>query len=277
MATSTFARALVLLMAFAMLLMTGCASNPRNPEDPLEGYNRAMFSFNEGVDKAVVKPVARVYEAAVPQLVRTGIGNVFGNLGDVWVGLNNLLQGEVGDGMSDLMRFAVNSTFGILGIFDVASEMGLHKNDEDFGQTLAVWGVGEGAYFVVPFLGPRTVRDAVVLPLDMRGNALIQIDHVPTRNTVLAVRVTHARSLLLKTDRTLDEQIDKYAFVRDAYLQARRYKVYDGNPPTQYEDFDARLKNPAREPIYQTYADAVAVAAVGRMEFVQAYPVDRKP
>jgi phospholipid-binding lipoprotein MlaA len=100
MATSTFARALVLLMAFAMLLMTGCASNPRNPEDPLEGYNRAMFSFNEGVDKAVVKPVARVYEAAVPQLVRTGIGNVFGNLGDVWVGLNNLLQGEVGDGMS---------------------------------------------------------------------------------------------------------------------------------------------------------------------------------
>ena len=277
MATTSFARALVLLLAVAMLVMTGCASNPRNPEDPLEGYNRAMFSFNEGVDKAVVKPVAKAYEAVVPQLVRTGIGNVFGNLGDVWVGLNNLLQGKVGDGMSDLMRFAVNSTFGILGIFDVASEMGLHKNDEDFGQTLAVWGVGEGAYFVVPFLGPRTVRDAVVLPLDMRGNALVQIDHVPTRNTVLAVRVTHARSLLLKTDRTLDEQIDKYAFVRDAYLQARRYKVYDGNPPVQYEDFDARLDSPARDAIYLTYADAVAIAAVGRMEFVHATAVDQKP
>lgn len=277
MATQSLTRAFVLLLAFAMLVMTGCASNPRNPDDPLEGYNRAMFSFNEGVDKAVVKPVAKAYETVVPELVRTGIGNVFSNLGDVWVGINNLLQGKVGDGMSDLMRFAVNSTFGILGIFDVASEMGLHKNDEDFGQTLAVWGVGEGAYFVVPFLGPRTVRDAVVLPLDLRGNGLVQIDHVPTRNTVLAVRITHARSLLLKTDRTLDEQLDKYAFVRDAYLQARRYKVYDGNPPVEYENFDVNGKKSSRGVMYQTYADAIAVAAVGRMEFVDPSMVDRGP
>ncbi|MDX5364071.1 MAG: VacJ family lipoprotein [Pseudazoarcus pumilus] len=276
MANQSFTRAFVLLLAFAMLVMTGCASNPRNPDDPLEGYNRAMFRFNEGVDKAVVKPLAQGYEKAVPELVRTGIGNVFSNLGDVWIGINNLLQGKAGDGMSDLMRFAVNSTFGILGIFDVASEMGLPKHNEDLGQTLAVWGVGEGAYFVVPFLGPRTVRDAVVLPVDMRGNGLVQLDHVPTRNTVLATRVVHTRSLLLGTDRALEEQLDKYAFVRDAYLQARRYQVHDGNPPIEYENFDANGKN-SRGPLYETYADALALAAVGRMEFVNHSTVDSAP
>lgn len=268
MANPLLSRAFVLLLASVMLVMTGCASNPRNPDDPLEGYNRAMFKFNDGVDRAVVKPVAQAYEKAVPQLVRTGIGNVFGNLGDVWVGINNLLQGKVGDGMSDLMRFAVNSTFGILGIFDVASEMGLQKHDEDFGQTLAVWGVNEGPYFVVPFLGPRTVRDAVVLPLDMRGNGLVQIDHVPTRNTVLAARIVHVRSVLLGTDRTLEGQLDKYAFVRDAYLQNRRYKVHDGNPPVEYEDFDRNGNSSRNLPRYETYADAMALAAIGRMEFV---------
>lgn len=274
MAKQSFTRAVVLLLAFAMLVMTGCASNPRNPDDPLEGYNRAMFSFNEGVDKAVLKPAAQAYETVVPQLVRTGIGNVFGNLGDVWIGINNLLQGKAGDGMSDLMRFAVNSTFGILGIFDVASEMGLPKHNEDLGQTLAVWGVGEGAYFVVPFLGPRTVRDAAVLPIDMRGNGLMQLDHVPTRNTVLATRVVHTRANFLKTDRTLEDQLDKYAFVRDAYLQSRRYQVHDGNPPVDYENYDLNGKS-SRAPFYQTYPDALALAAVGQMEFVDHSAVNR--
>lgn len=274
MANQTLTRAFVLLLAFAMLALTGCASNPRNPDDPLEGYNRAMFRFNEGVDKAVLKPAARAYETVVPELVRTGIGNVFSNLGDVWVGINNILQGKVGDGMSDLMRFAVNSTFGILGIFDVASEMGMQKHNEDFGQTLAVWGVNEGPYFVVPLLGPRTVRDAVVLPVDMRGGGLMQIDHVPTRNTVLATRIVHTRSLLLKTDRTLDDQIDKYAFVRDAYLQARRFQVHDGNPPVEYENFDLNGKQ-SRPLLYETYPDALAVAAIGQMEFVGPAGVNR--
>lgn len=274
MANQTLTRAFVLLLAFAMLALTGCASNPRNPDDPLEGYNRAMFRFNEGVDKAVLKPAARAYETVVPELVRTGIGNVFSNLGDVWVGINNILQGKVGDGMSDLMRFAVNSTFGILGIFDVASEMGMQRHNEDFGQTLAVWGVNEGPYFVVPLLGPRTVRDAVVLPVDMRGGGLMQIDHVPTRNTVLATRIVHTRSLLLKTDRTLDDQIDKYAFVRDAYLQARRFQVHDGNPPMEYENFDLNGKQ-SRPLLYETYPDALAVAAIGQMEFVGPAGVNR--
>src|SRR5690554_3884843 len=251
MANSILSRAFVLLLASVMLVMTGCASNPRNPDDPLEGYNRAMFKFNEGVDKAVLKPVAKAYEKVVPQMVRTGIGNVFSNLGDIWVGLNNLLQGKIGEGMSDLMRFAVNSTFGILGIFDVASEMGLEKHDEDFGQTLAVWGVKEGPYFVVPFLGPRTVRDAAVLPVDFYGSGLAQIDHVPTRNTVLAVRAIHTRSELLGTDRALEGQLDKYAFVRDAYLQNRRYKVHDGNPPVEYEDFDRKESRPRNLPNYE--------------------------
>lgn len=272
MATQSFTRVFVLLLAFAMLVLTGCASNPRNPDDPLEGYNRAMFSFNDGVDRAILRPTAKAYETVVPQMVRTGIGNVFSNIGDVWIGINNLLQGKVGDGMSDLMRFAVNSTFGILGIFDVATEMGMHKNDEDFGQTLAVWGVGEGPYFVMPLLGPRTMRDAAATPVDMYGSGWSQIDHVRTRNAILAVRVIHTRSLLLRADRAIEGQIDKYAFVRDAYLQSRRYKVSDGNPSLEYEDFDAKSSR-SRDLLYQTDADIVAIAAVGRMEFVDPVAV----
>lgn len=268
MASKQLSRAFVVALACATLVVTGCASRPHNPDDPLETYNRAMFSFNEGVDKAVVKPVAQVYEAAVPQLVRTGVGNVFSNLGDVWIGFNNLLQGKVGDGMSDLMRFAMNSTFGFLGILDIASEAGLPKHDEDFGQTLAVWGVAEGPYFVVPFFGPRTVRDAVALPLDMQGSGLMQIDHVRTRNTVLATRIVHTRSVLLRAERAIDEaSIDKYVFMRDAYLQQRRYKVHDGNPPLEYENFDVNGKS-SRRLLYETEVDALAVAALGEIELV---------
>src|SRR5690554_236903 len=212
-------RSVFLLLACCVLLASGCASRPHNPDDPLEGYNRAMFSFNEGVDKAVLRPAAQAYETVTPELVRTGVGNVFSNINDVWIGVNNLLQGKVGDSMSDLMRFGINTVFGILGIFDVATEAGLPKHDEDLGQTLAVWGVGDGAYVVLPLLGPRTVRDAVATPVDIKGGGLVPIDHVRTRNSLIALRVVHGRSMLLGADRTLDEQLDKYAFVRDAYLQ----------------------------------------------------------
>ncbi|MDD2872564.1 MAG: VacJ family lipoprotein, partial [Azoarcus sp.] len=154
----------VLVLTAAVLLGTGCATTASNPQDPLEGYNRAMFSFNEGLDKAVIKPAAQVYEAVLPSPVRTGVGNVFGNLGDPWIGINNLLQGKVADALSDMMRFVFNSTFGIAGLFDIASEMGFAKHDEDFGQTLGRWGVGDGAYIVLPFFGSRTLRDAAMLP-----------------------------------------------------------------------------------------------------------------
>ncbi len=245
-------------------LLSACAITPGHPEDPLEGYNRAMFSFNERVDKAVLKPVAEVYETVVPDLLRTGVGNVFGNLGDPWIGANNLLQGKIADGMSDLMRFGVNSTFGILGVLDVASEMGFPKHDEDFGQTLGWWGVGEGPYFVLPLFGPRTVRDAAALPLDMAGEDPLGVDHVPTRNSLTALRVTHVRSTLLGTEKTLEEgTLDKYAYVRDFYLEQRRYKVFDGAPPRVYEDFDEASAAPLGEGV-----DAVADAAVRNLELV---------
>lgn len=237
-------RAGILVLACATLLMDGCASRPANPDDPLESYNRAMFSFNEGADRAVIRPMARVYDAITPKPVQTGVGNFFSNLGDVWIGLNNILQGKVADGLSDWMRFAVNTTLGVAGLLDVASEMNLPKHDEDLGQTLGKWGFGEGAYFVVPLMGPRTVRDTLALPLDLKGDNVWTIDHVRTRNVLTGVRFVHQRARLLSVERTLEEgALDKYAFTRDFYLQQRRYKVHDGDVPIVYEDYDVEPKS----------------------------------
>lgn len=254
-------RASLAVAVLSAALATGCATTS-NPDDPLEGYNRAMFSFNEQLDKVAIKPAAQVYEAVLPSPVRTGVGNVLGNLGDPWIALNNLLQGKVAEGMSDLMRFALNSTWGLLGLLDIASAAGLPKHDEDLGQTLGRWGVGEGAYIVLPFFGPRTVRDAVALPADMMGNEPFSIDHVPTRNTVLGTRVVHGRSVLLGADRTLKEAaLDRYAFVRDFYLEQRRYKVGDGRKERVYEDFDEQLTAPLGGEV-----DAAAATAVENLE-----------
>ncbi|ENO97182.1 VacJ family lipoprotein [Thauera phenylacetica] len=254
-------RASLAVAVLSAALATGCATTS-NPDDPLEGYNRAMFSFNEQLDKVAIKPAAQVYEAVLPSPVRTGVGNVLGNLGDPWIALNNLLQGKVAEGMSDLMRFALNSTWGLLGLLDIASAAGLPKHDEDLGQTLGRWGVGEGAYIVLPFFGPRTVRDAVALPADMMGNEPFSIDHVPTRNTVLGTRVVHGRSVLLGADRTLKEAaLDRYAFVRDFYLEQRRYKVGDGRKERVYEDFDEQSTAPLGGEV-----DAAAATAVENLE-----------
>lgn len=220
------------------LLLGGCAT-AGNPVDPLEGYNRAMFSFNEQVDKAVVKPVAQAYEFVLPDVARTGFGNFIANLEDPWIAINSLLQGKPADALSGLMRFAFNSTFGLIGLIDIATPMGLPKHDEDLGQTLGSWGVGEGAYVVLPFFGPRTVRDAVALPADFLGENPWLIHHVATRNSYIALRFTHIRSTFLGTDRAVDEAtIDKYAYIRDFYLEQRRYKVLDGNVMREYEDFE---------------------------------------
>lgn len=249
--------------ACAALLLGGCASTPRNPDDPLEGYNRAMFSFNEGLDKTVVRPAAQVYDHVAPKPVKIGVGNFFSNLADPWIGLNNMLQGKPGAAFSDWMRFLFNSTWGFLGVLDIASEAGLPKHDEDFGQTLAVWGVGEGAYVVLPFFGPRTVRDAAATPVDIAGDSAWRADHVRTRNSFTALRLTHVRAGLLGADRTLEEStFDKYAYVRDFYLQQRRFKVHDGNPPLEYEDFDAAA------PRLGGVAAAAADAAVERLELI---------
>lgn len=257
--------AVMLALVLAALTLGGCASVPANPDDPLERFNRAMFSFNEGVDKAVLKPAAEVYETITPRVVRNGVGNFLGNLGDPWIAVNNILQGKVADGVSDLTRFVVNSTLGLLGVLDVATEMGLNKNDEDFGQTLAVWGVGEGPFVVLPLFGPSTTRDAVALPVDWQGTLIATIDHVPTRNQLYALRAVHRRYELLGAEKTLEEgSLDKYAFMRDFHLQQRRYRVRDGDVPLEYEDFDNGVSMlPVRGE-----ADAMAELAVESLELV---------
>lgn len=251
----------IVLLAFAL---GGCASVPANPDDPLERYNRAMFAFNDGLDRVVLRPTAQVYETVTPRLVRTGVGNVLGNVEDVWIGFNNILQGKVGDGFSDWMRFMVNSTFGIVGILDVASEMGLTKHDEDFGQTLAVWGVGEGPHVVLPFFGSRTTRDAFALPIDLSAD--ISINHVPTRNTVRGLRVINTRASLLGFDKTLDEAIDRYAFMRDFHLQQRRYQVRDGDVQINYDDFDG--DNGVSSLPVRNRSDALVETAIESLEFI---------
>jgi phospholipid-binding lipoprotein MlaA len=231
MRTRTFIATLL-----GMGLITGCATSG-NAKDPIEGFNRAMYAFNDGVDKAVIKPVAKGYDAVLPNPVRTGVTNFFGNIADLFIGVNNLLQGKVSDGGSDLGRVAVNTTVGVLGVFDVASGMGLEKHEEDFGQTFGRWGMGSGAYVVLPLLGPRTVRDTGGLVLDVATDPVAYIDHVPTRNTLFTVRAINDRANLLPAEKVVEEAaLDKYSYIRDAYLQRRRSMVYDGNPPREAED-----------------------------------------
>ena len=220
----------------ACALAAGCASTS-NPRDPLETYNRTMFGFNEGVDKALIRPVAKGYDTVMPQVARTGVANVFSNIGDVWISVNNLLQGKPVDAASDLGRFVVNTTAGIGGLIDWASDMGLEKHEEDFGQTLGRWGVGNGPFVVLPVVGPRTVRDTVGFGVDVAADPVYSIKNVPTRNTTAAVRLVEDRAQLLPVEKTLEEAaLDKYAYVRDAYLQRRRNLIYDGRPPRDLDD-----------------------------------------
>lgn len=214
-------------------LLSGCATSG-NTRDPAEGFNRAMFAFNEGLDTMLIRPVAKGYDLAMPAVVRTGVTNFFGNIADVFIAVNNLLQGKATEAASDAGRFLVNSTFGILGIFDVASEAGLEKHEEDFGQTFGRWGAGPGAYLVVPVFGPRDVRDAAGLVLDVAVDPVGNIANVPTRNTLAAIRLVNDRAALLPADKVIEEAaLDKYSYVRDAYLQRRRNLVHDGSPPRE--------------------------------------------
>lgn len=239
MNTQTVKRALAIVAAAGML--GGCATSG-NPRDPLEGVNRAVFAFNEGLDKVVIKPVAQGYEAAVPLPARTWVSNFFSNVGDLFVAVNNLLQGKPGEAVSDIGRLAVNSTIGVLGFFDVASELGLEKHEEDFGQTLGRWGVGDGPYVVLPFFGPRTLRDTAGLVVDGYADPVYYaVEDVPTRNILYATRIISTRAQLLPADKVIEEAaLDKYTYIRDAYLQRRRSLIHDGNPP-RVKDDDAMI------------------------------------
>ena len=216
--------------------LAGCATTANNPADPIEPFNRAIFSFNDTVDAAILKPVAKGYHAVLPSWVRTGVSNFFANIGDLWIAANNVLQGKFVEGLGDFMRLAFNTTLGLGGVIDIASDMGLQKHNEDFGQTLGRWGFNEGAYLVLPFFGPSTVRDGLARVLDWKADPVVHISNVPARNEIHAVRVVSDRSNLLDTTDVVEEAaLDKYTFVRDAWLQRRRSLVYDGNPPPEQQ------------------------------------------
>jgi len=229
----------VFWMLFAVFFMAGCASTAsKNPVDPLEGFNRGVFAANEKMDAYALKPAAQAYQASVPLPARTNVSNFFGNLEDVWTGVNNLLQGKPKDGLNDFGRFAVNSTLGILGFFDVASEIGLDKNDEDFGQTLGVWGVGTGPFVMLPLFGPSTLRDTGGFVIDrLAFNPNSMIASIPQRNATSGLKVINTRAQFLGAGNALDEAaLDKYNYLRDFYLKRRLNQVFDGNPPRE-DDF----------------------------------------
>jgi phospholipid-binding lipoprotein MlaA len=235
-------RALTAAAAVTFTVLGGCATTGGDPRDPFEPMNRAVYQFNDEFDKAIAKPVAEAYRAFVPDVVRTGVGNFFSNVNDVLIALNNALQGKVPDAINDLGRVAVNTTLGVLGFRDVATELGVPKNNEDFGQTLGRWGLRDGPYIVLPILGPSSVRDTFGWAGDFYTNPLTYVDPASTRNAVTGLRFVTVRADLLEASNILDTAaLDPYEFVRDAYLQRRRNLVYDGNPPAD-KAFDLELE-----------------------------------
>jgi phospholipid-binding lipoprotein MlaA len=228
-------RALAASAAIALFLLGGCATTGNSdPRDPLEPMNRAIYKFNDGFDRAIAKPAAELYRAVFPPIVRTGVSNFFSNINDVIVALNNLLQGKVPEAINDVGRILVNTTLGIFGVMDVATELGVPKNNEDFGQTLGRWGFGDGPYIVLPFLGPSSVRDTFGWVGDIYTSPLVGIEDVRVRNSVIAFRFVTVRADLLEATNILETAaLDPYEFVRDAYLQRRRNLVYDGNAPEE--------------------------------------------
>jgi len=217
-----------LAAAALIVTVTGCASSgtPGNPGDPLEGYNRMMFKINDKVDTVAFQPLAKGYQTVTPGFVQTGIGNFFGNLGDLWSAVNQLLQGRGEAGFTSLTRVAFNTTFGLGGVLDIATEAHLTKQKSDFGQTLGVWGVGAGPYVVMPLLGSSTLRDVAGTPIDLYGDPWHYKYPVDVRNIGTVVRLVDRRAQLLSASNLLeDASLDKYVFVRDAYLESRQAQI----------------------------------------------------
>lgn len=220
------------LATAVVLLVTGCATTGGDSRDPFEGFNRSMYGFNQTIDEAVLKPVATAYKQGLPTIVQTGVRNFFSNISDIFISVNNLLQGKVIEAANDGMRFAINTTIGGLGLLDWASEMGLEKHNEDFGQTFGRWGAGPGPYIVWPLLGSSTARDTVGGLVDVWADPVSNHKPAAARNVMYGTRLVSKRADLLDASRILEEAaLDKYIFERDAYLQRRRNLIYDGNPP----------------------------------------------
>lgn len=227
----------------ALVLVQGCATGPNaNPADPLEPINRTIFSINDGLDRAIVKPVATAYKKIMPSPVRTGVTNFFGNLSDAWSVVNNLLQFKPVQAGDNLARVALNTSFGLGGLLDFATEANIQKHTADFGQTLGVWGLASGPYLVLPLLGPSSVRDTAGLLVDGQGDLVVQgINNVPTRNSLIGLRLVNRRANLLGAGDVLEQAaLDKYSFTREVYLRYRRNLVGGAaaEPEAPEERFD---------------------------------------
>jgi phospholipid-binding lipoprotein MlaA len=225
-------RTLVLML---LLALQGCATVAQpNARDPMESFNRAVFGFNEVADKAVIKPVALGYKAVTPDWFRKGVGNFFNNLEDMWSAVNNGLQGRGLEFSDSVGRVMVNSTIGVLGVFDVASDLNIERHTADFGLTLGRWGVPPGPYMVLPFFGPRTLREVAGMPIDTRGMPVYNIGDQETRTLLPIADVIDLRAKYLNAGDVLEgAALDAYSFRRDAYFQRQRNIQYDGNPPEE--------------------------------------------
>ena len=235
------------LMARTLLLgtvlgMAGCAGSQtveRNPEDPWEGFNRQVYAFNDTLDRYALKPVAQGYDYVTPAPVQTGVGNFFSNLGELGTAFNSVLQWKWGNAGVATGRFMINSTLGLAGLVDIATDMGITGREEDFGQTLAVWGVGEGPYLVLPLLGPSTVRDTAGLPVDMYTDPVTYVEEDEVAYGLTFLRLVDKRAALLDEEKLI--RGDRYSFIRDAWLQQRRFEVNDGemgDDPFASDDFE---------------------------------------
>jgi phospholipid-binding lipoprotein MlaA len=236
------------LLVFLSLFFAGCATAPnakKDARDPLERVNRASYKVTDVVDRAVLKPVAKGYKAVAPQFVETGVSNFFSNLGQPTVIVNDFLQAKFKDGVSDTGRFLLNTTLGIAGLWDPASGIGLEKHDEDFGQTLGKWGVPSGPYLFIPLYGPSTLRDGPAALVDVYTDPTHYVERDAYRYTLYGMNLIDTRARLLETDQTLENTFDRYAFVRNAFLQRREYQVTDGAvSPVE----DEPLEDPEAEP-----------------------------
>ena len=232
------------ILLILLLLTTGCATTSSlsvdfNPDDPYEESNRKVFEFNNKLDKFFLRPITDFYDKATPEFAQTSITNFFANLDDIRISINNLLQGNVVESMSDITRFFINSIFGLGGFFDVASEMGLEKHSEDFGQTLGKWGAKPGPYLMLPFLGPSTTRDAFTFVGDIALAPALSLDDNAARLGLISLDLINTYSAF--TGIADIESKDQYAFLRDAYLERRKYEVNDGlseEDLSQDQDFE---------------------------------------
>jgi phospholipid-binding lipoprotein MlaA len=263
-----------LAIAGAGLLLAGCATTS-DPRDPFEKFNRGVFTFNDAIDRAALKPAATVYKEVLPTFVQTGVNNFFGNLSDAWSGVNNLAQGKGQDGMNDITRFTFNSTFGILGVLDIATPAGLRKHNEDLGQTLGYWGIASGPYLMLPILGPSTVRDAAALPADFWGDPWSHKMPVRYRAIGSGVRAIDQRAAILDASNLVEEAaLDRYEFIRDGYLQRRASKVYDDERSQKKLERKERKKQPQDDAggkldMKKAYGDSDE--ASGKVDMKKAY------